>query len=92
MGPLQVTCCAWWSTFDGAEIALIGTKTGEVIFWQLPEASLLRVLSFGAPVDRLEVAVDDADEVQVGRCAPCCTYHSLSHTTPFWAGAIVIWY
>lgn len=43
----------------------MGTKTGEVTFWTLPDASLLRVVSFGSSVDRMEIAEDVADSVQM---------------------------
>jgi hypothetical protein len=44
---------------------VVGTKTGEVTFWTLPDATLLRVISFGSSIDRLEVAEDLSDSMQV---------------------------
>lgn len=56
---------AWWTTFGGGyDVAIVGTKSGTVTFWEVPTGVLVRVLTLPAPIDALDIAIEDGDSAQ----------------------------
>ena len=61
----KVTCCCWWSTYSGRDLAVVGTKDGGIYFLELPSGVTRQLVQANGPVDRLEI-VEDVGESRQG--------------------------
>eukprot|EP00051_Salpingoeca_urceolata_P002060 m.46672 g.46672 ORF g.46672 m.46672 type:complete len:1586 (-) comp11874_c0_seq2:28-4785(-) len=64
----RVTCCAWWRTFAGGHIAVVGSRASSIVFVELSTGTVKLSLKTRGVVHSLDIVTDRAQGCQYLLC------------------------